>query len=193
MLDRIRQRLPDYQCRDLPLALPEAAVLMPLLNLPDPRVVLTVRARTMPTHAGEVAFPGGKRDPGDRDLLMTALRESQEEVGLIPKQVEVLGPLSPVASRYGMKVTPYVGVVNPAAQLVAEPGEIDTIFQVPLSFFLDQTPELSSPVEVFGKRVRLPSYYYQDKHIWGLTAFMILDLLNHVYDVGVNCEVTDGD
>ncbi|MDX1802779.1 MAG: CoA pyrophosphatase [Alcanivorax sp.] len=191
MLDQLRQRLPDYPLKELPLALPEAAVLIPLLDLPEPEVVLTLRSSSMPTHAGEVAFPGGKRDPGDNDLLATALRESEEEVGLPAEQVEVLGQLSPLASRYGMKVTPFVGIVDPAVRLVAEPGEIDTIFQVPLRFFLEQQPELSSPIDFFGRRFRIPSYYYGDKRVWGLTAFMILDLINHVYDAGIRFDVTD--
>ena len=191
VLDQLRQRLPDYKRTELPLALPEAAVLMPLIDDPEPRLILTVRSSTMPTHAGEVAFPGGKRDPGDKSLLMTALRESQEEVGLDPGYVDVLGQLSPLASRYGMKVTPFVGIVRPEAPLVAEPGEIETIFQVPLQFFLDEVPELSSPIDFFGRRFRIPSYYYEDKRIWGLTAFMILDLINHVYDANIEFEVTD--
>ena len=149
---------------------------MPLVDAPDPRVILTVRSSSMPTHAGEVAFPGGKRDPGDKNLLMTALRESHEEVGL--------------ESRYGMKVTPFVGIVHPEAPLQAEPGEIEQIFQVPLRFFLEETPELSSPIDFFGRRFRIPSYYYEDKRIWGLTAFMILELINHVYDAGIQFDVT---
>ncbi len=121
---------------------------------------------------------------------MTALRESHEEVGLESSYVDVLGQLSPVASRYGMKVTPFVGIVHPDAPLQAEPGEIEQIFQVPLRFFLEETPELSSPIDFFGRRFRIPSYYYEDKRIWGLTAFMILELINHVYDAGIQFDVT---
>ena len=191
-LDRLRQRLPDYPVNDLFLDdLPEAAVLMPFVDGPDPELILTVRSRSMPTHAGEVAFPGGKRDPGDRDLRMTALRESREEVGLPYDQVEVLAQLSPLASRFGMKVTPFVGLVAPGVELVPEPGEIASIFQVPLSFFLDAPPELSEPVEVYGRRLRMPNYYFEDKRIWGLTALMILDLLNHVYDTDVRFDLTE--
>ncbi|WP_290524598.1 CoA pyrophosphatase [Alcanivorax sp.] len=190
VLDLLRQRLPGYQRTELPLALPEAAVLMPLVDTPEPRVILTVRSSSMPTHAGEVAFPGGKRDPEDKSLLMTALRETEEEVGLSREYVDVLGQLSPIASRYGMKVTPFVGIVHPDAQLQAEPGEIETIFQVPLTFFLEERPELSSPIDFFGRRFRIPSYYYEDKRIWGLTAFMILDLINHVYDAGIEFDVS---
>ncbi|WP_416391934.1 CoA pyrophosphatase [Alloalcanivorax xenomutans] len=98
-LERLRRRLPDYRLIELPLDLPEAAVLMPFVDKPEPELILTVRSRSMPTHAGEVAFPGGKRDPSDRNLMMTALRESQEEVGLAREAVEVLGNLSPIPSR----------------------------------------------------------------------------------------------
>ena len=102
MLEKLRQRMSAYPFNDLPVELPEAAVLMPFVDQPDPELILTVRAQGMPTHAGEVAFPGGKRDPGDRDLLHTALRESHEEVGLAQREVEVIGQLSPLASRFGM-------------------------------------------------------------------------------------------
>ncbi|MGB1219977.1 MAG: CoA pyrophosphatase [Alcanivoracaceae bacterium] len=188
VIDQLRQRLDSYSLRAFPVELPEAAVLMPFTDEADPQLILTVRSATMPTHAGEVAFPGGKRDPGDANLLGTALRESQEEVGLDPDVVEVLAELSPLASRFGMKVTPFVGLVAPEVPLVAEPGEIDEIFRVPLSFFLDTRPELSSPIDFYGKRFRIPSYYFEDKRIWGLTAFMILDLINHAFDAGIPFE-----
>ncbi|WOA32783.1 CoA pyrophosphatase [Alloalcanivorax xenomutans] len=190
-LERLRRRLPDYRLVELPLDLPEAAVLMPFVDKPEPELILTVRSRSMPTHAGEVAFPGGKRDPSDRNLMMTALRESQEEVGLAREAVEVLGNLSPIPSRFGMKVTPFVGVVHADVELTPEPGEIDSIFNVPLRFFLEQEPDLTAPVEVYGRRLRMPNYYFEDKRIWGLTAFMILDLINHVYDTDIRFDVSD--
>lgn len=189
LIRTIRERMQDYQARELPLQLPEAAVLMPFVDGPEPELILTVRSADMSTHAGEVAFPGGKRDPGDDNLLATALRESQEEVGLSPDSVEVLGQLSPLASRYGMKVTPFVGLVQPGLDLVAEPGEIESIFTVPLDFFLSEQPHLSDPVEIFNRRLCIPSYYYEGNRIWGLTAFMILDLLNGVFDADVRFEV----
>src|SRR5690606_37111386 len=107
MIENLRQRLPTYVRRDLPMKMPEAAVLMPFTREPDPQLILTVRSVLMPTHAGEVAFPGGKGDAGDSNLLATALRESQEEVGLSPQEVEVLAELTPMASRFGMKVTAF--------------------------------------------------------------------------------------
>ena len=193
MITTIREKMERYRPRPLPLDLPEAAVLMPFTENRDPELILTVRAAAMPTHAGEVAFPGGKRDPRDRDLLETALRESEEEVALSAHLVDVLGQLSPIPSRYGMKVTPFVGVVHPHVRLEAEPGEIRSIFRVPWSFFLETEPELSSPLDFHGRQFRIPSYWYEDKRIWGLTAFMIAELLNHAFDAGIEFEVNESD
>lgn len=187
-LNLLRHKLQDYRLRDFPVRLPEAAVLMPFTDRPDPELILTVRSAGMPTHAGEVAFPGGKRDPADRDLLGTALRESHEEVGLSPEEVEVVAQLSPLASRFGMKVTPFVGIVPHDVALLAEEREIDQIFRVPLDFFLDTRPDLSSPIDFYGKKFRIPTYHYDGKRIWGLTAFMILDLLNNVFDADIPFE-----
>lgn len=187
-LNLIRHKLQEYRQRDFPVHLPEAAVLMPFTNSRNPELILTVRSAGMPTHAGEVAFPGGKRDPADLNLLGTALRESHEEVGLPPSMVEVLGQLSPLASRFGMKVTPFVGIVPHDVPLLAEEREIAQIFRVPLDFFLDTRPDMSSPIDFYGKKFRIPTYHYGDKRIWGLTAFMILDLLNNVFDADIPFE-----
>lgn len=188
MIAQIRQRMETYHPRRLPLPLvPEAAVLLPITRAPEPELILTVRTKDMPTHAGEVAFPGGRHAKGE-SLLQTALRESHEEVGLTPGRVELLGQLSPLASKHMIKVTPFVGLVDADVPLVADPGEIDEIFRVPLAFFRDQTPDLSAPFDFFGKRFRLPSYYHDDKRIWGLTALMIIDLVNHVFDTNISVE-----
>lgn len=189
MIHTLRQRLRHYQPRELPLDLPEAAVLMPVTDSSTPELILTVRSAAMPTHAGEVAFPGGKHDPDDPDLLATALRESHEEVGLQAQEVDVLRQLSPLASRYGVKVTPFLGVVPHQVPLVPEPNEIRDIFRVPLDFFLEHEPELSEPVAFQGRQMCIPSYFYDDKRIWGLTAFMILDLINFAFDADVQFEV----
>lgn len=188
MIEQIRARMGSYQPRRLPLPLlPEAAVLLPITRALEPELILTVRTQNMPTHAGEVAFPGGRHEKGET-LRETALRESNEEVGLIASRVELLGQLSPLASKHMIKVTPFVGLVDADVPLIADPGEIAEIFRVPLAFFCEQTPELSAPFNFFGKHFRLPSYYYADKRIWGLTALMIIDLVNHVFDKHISVE-----
>lgn len=188
MIAQLRTRMTSFQPRKLFMPLvPEAAVLLPITRAPEPELILTVRTQSMPTHAGEVAFPGGRHEKGET-LLQTALRESHEEVGLMPGQVELLGQLSPLASKHMIKVTPFVGLVDAQVPLVGDPREIDEIFRVPLAFFRDQTPELSAPFDFFGKKFRLPSYYHDDKRIWGLTALMIIDLVNHVFDRHISVE-----
>ena len=113
MLDELLRRVQGHQPQQLILAsdFPEAAVLVPITRSDEPELVLTLRAHGLSTHSGEVAFPGGRRDDTDADLVMTALREAEEEIGLAPGLVDVLGPLSSLVSRHGIKVTPIVGLV----------------------------------------------------------------------------------
>ncbi len=120
--------LPDEQGRK------RAAVLIPIVDGPEPSVILTRRAARMDSHAGEVAWPGGKHDPEDGSLETTALRESHEEIGLLPERVTIVTELRPFISKYGLLVTPYVGLVEANVQLKANPAELDSIFQVPLSW-----------------------------------------------------------
>ncbi len=111
MLDELLRRVVRHtpETLDSDRQFPEAAVLVPITRSEQPEVILTLRASGLSTHGGEVAFPGGRRDPGDPDLIFTALREAEEEIGLPPGLVEVIGPLSPLISKHGIKVTPYVG------------------------------------------------------------------------------------
>lgn len=188
MLDELRRRVRTHQPLPLPRtqAFPEAAVLMPVTCAREPGLILTQRAMRLSTHGGEVAFPGGRRDPGDTSLAFTALRESEEEVGLAPSLVEVIGPLSPQVSRYGIKVTPYVGLVPEAVPLRANEDEIAAMFSVPLAFFRDDPREVTHRIDYLGVSHYVPSYRWEGFHIWGLTALMIVELVNLVYDAGID-------
>ena len=137
MFDELVQRVRDHRPHVLESdqAFPEAAVLVPITRTEQPELLLTLRASGLSTHGGEVAFPGGRRDPDDRDLVHTALREAEEEVGLPPGLVEVIGPLSPLVSRYGIHVTPIVGIVPDFVEYQPNDSEIAAVFQVPLEFF----------------------------------------------------------
>ena len=137
MLDNFIQRIQNYSPHNLilPPGAREAAVLVPITRAENPELILTLRSQNLSTHGGEVAFPGGRRDPEDADLVSTALREAQEEVGLSPGLVEMVGPLSEVVSRHAIKVTPYVGIVPDYVEYRANADEIDSVFSVPLDFF----------------------------------------------------------
>src|SRR5690554_3663446 len=113
----------------------QAAVLLPILNLPVPELVLTRRALHLSSHAGEIAFPGGRWEPVDRNLLDTALRESHEEIALPPHEVIPLGALPVCCTRAGVRVTPVVGLVPKQQAFVPQLTELDSIFSVPVRFF----------------------------------------------------------
>ena len=190
MLDELLQRVQNYRPQVLPApaGLPEAAVLVPITRSDDPQLVLTLRASHLSTHGGEVAFPGGRRDPGDHDLLRTALRESEEEIGLPPDLVEVVGPLSPLVSRFGIKVTPYVGVVPDFVEYQPNDAEIAAVFSVPLAFFREDPREVTHRIDYQGRSWYVPSYQYNDYKIWGLTAIMVVELVNLLYDADIRLD-----
>lgn len=187
MLDNVLQRIQRYSpgALALPSRGSEAAVLMPLTRSENPELILTLRAQGLSTHAGEVAFPGGLRDPEDCDLIRTALREAHEEVGLAPGLVEVVGSLSEVVSRHGIKVTPYVGFVPDYVEYRANEAEIDSVFSVPLDFFANDPREITHRIDYLGRTWYVPSYQFGGYKIWGLTAVMLVELVNLVYDTQI--------
>ena len=187
LLDEAVKRIQSYQPKPIIAAqnFPEAAVLMPITRSQTPELVLTLRAHGLSTHGGEVAFPGGRRDPTDSDLIFTASREEQEEVGLEPKRVQVGGSLSPLVSRHGIKVTPYVGLVSSQTQYQANAGEIASIFTVPLEFFASDPRHTTHRIDYLGRSWFVPSYTYADYKIWGLTAVMVVELVNIVFDLNI--------
>ena len=190
MLDQLLRRVSDYVPRDLEKEadrrFPEAAVLLPITRSEEPELVLTLRASGLSTHGGEVAFPGGRRDPEDPDLMFTALREAQEEIGLPPGLVEVIGPLSPLISKHGIKVTPYVGLIPDYVEYVPNDAEIAAVFTVPLAFFREDPREHTHRIDYAGRSWYVPSYRYNGYKIWGLSAIMIVELMNVLYDANIS-------
>ncbi|UTW08868.1 CoA pyrophosphatase [Pseudomonas benzenivorans] len=187
MLDELLHRVRGHRPRLLETEcdFPEAAVLVPITRSDEPEVILTLRASGLSTHGGEVAFPGGRRDPEDRDLIHTALREAEEEIGLPPGLVEVIGPLSSVVSRHGIHVTPYVGLVPDYVDYEANDGEIASVFSVPLAFFRDDPRDVTHRIDYLGQSWYVPSYQYGEYKIWGLTAIMLVELVNLLYDTEI--------
>ncbi|MGO1462673.1 MAG: NUDIX hydrolase [Marinobacter sp.] len=187
MRDLLIQRLTGYSPRRLDLSYPEAGILVPVTDDPgNPEMIFTLRSEKMSTHRGQVAYPGGKRDPGDLSLAATALRETHEEIGLPPDQVEIISPLSQVTSLHGILVSPYVGVVPEGHPLQANPGEIDSIFRVPLSFFLEDQRERTDSIPFQNQTIHVPCYRWGRYQIWGLSAVVLVDFLNAVYDANIN-------
>ncbi|MFB0996257.1 MAG: CoA pyrophosphatase [Porticoccaceae bacterium] len=156
----------------------------------DPQVVLTQRAFHLKSHAGEVAFPGGMWDPGDEDLLQTALREANEEIGLNPNLVKPIATL-PSASpkRREVSVTPFVALGANDLGLTEDASETAAIFNAPLKIFMDLNQysyfELNVDAENGGGVIRLPYITYNKYKIWGFTLKVITDLLNSTLDAGI--------
>lgn len=149
-------------------------------------VLLTKRADHLSSHGGEIAFPGGKWEQADADLRVTALRESHEEVGLAPELVEIVGELPIAMTRYQTSVMPYVGRVANDVKLLANKAELDSYFWVPIDFFGDGSCLRVDVFDHFGKEVRVPAYLFGEHVIWGVTARILVDLLDKVYGIELN-------
>lgn len=158
-----------------------AAVLVAITNLDDnPEIIYTRRADHMTTHSGQVSFPGGRWEIGDADLSITALRETEEEIGLPRSAVELKGTLKQRYSRFGLDVLPYVGVLHEPVELVPNPHEIASIFNVPLSYFTENQPDRIDLLHRDDVRIVAPGWNYEDYDIWGLTAIFTQDLLHRL-------------
>ena len=158
----------------------QAAVLLALRDGGEPRLVLTVRTDDLPSHAGQVALPGGRRDPGDADALATALRESEEEIGLDPLLVTPLGYLDNFETISGYCITPVVARIAEHAALKAAPGEVAEVFEVPLAFFLDPANLHRYTMEFRGHRREMVEFVHGGHRIWGATAAILLNLLKRM-------------
>lgn len=154
-----------------------SAVLVAITDRAEPGVILTKRSAALRKHAGQVAFPGGRMDPGDADVVATALREAEEEIALPPAAVDILGTTDPYRTATGFAIVPVVGVIPPDLPLVPCPGEVDAIFEVPLSYLLDPDRRTRHRVQVDGQGERhYHEILWQDWRIWGVTAAMIVNL-----------------
>ena len=153
-----------------------AAVLIPVISHPELTVLFTQRTPHLKSHAGQVSFPGGRAEPGDASLEFTALRETEEEIGLRPAGVEVLARLPDYRTRTGFRVTPVIGLVTPPLELAPDPREVESVFEVPLAFLLDPRNRQRRTREFQGLTVGYYVFEYQDRVIWGATAGMLVNL-----------------
>ena len=153
-----------------------AAVLLPLVEAPEPWIVFTKRTDDLPRHPGEISFPGGMRHEEDADLLATALRETDEELGLSPDLVEVLGRLEPLETfTSGMSIYPFVGALEADPVFTANPGEIAEVLEFPLARLLEVERPMSWEK---GGQTWWGHVYELDGHtIWGATGRILHEFL----------------
>ena len=155
----------------------EAAVLVPIIQRSAGlSVMLTVRSSEMPSHAGQISFPGGKTHPDDRDSTATALREAHEEVNIPPAAVDVIGALGVHKGGLGFSVTPIVGLVDPQTDFQPCPREVAEIFEIPLNFVADLSNHITEQREHKGVQYNMFAAPYDRFHIWGLTAGILRTL-----------------
>ena len=152
-----------------------AAVMVAVTDRPEPGVILTVRREHMRTHAGQVAFPGGRIDPGE-DAIAAALREAWEEIGLDQSTAEVVAEVDPYRTITGFLVTPVLAVVPPDQQLSPHEHEVADWFEAPLHFVLDPANQQLKSALFQGRERHYYEIVWNDRRIWGATAAMIINL-----------------
>jgi len=152
-----------------------AAVLVPIVDRAEPGLLLTLRTAALRTHAGQVAFPGGRVDPGE-DAVAAALREANEEIGLDPAAVDVIGTLDTYRTITNFVVTPVIALIAPDLPLTPHDGEVADIFEVPLAFVTDPVNRVLRHIDLQGRPRAYYEIQWRDRRIWGATAAMIANL-----------------
>jgi len=189
-IDKLVERVRAYTPKEIETEFPEAGILVLVTrNSQSPSIILTRRAQHMNTHKGQVAFPGGKFDEEDVTLEQTALRECHEEIGVASNHIEIIGQLSQVISLHGIRVTPFVGLVDESVSFTPNLDELDSIFKVPTLFFNDAVPKRRDKMTFRDMALSVPSYDYQYEgetyEIWGLSAIVLVELMNIAFDAEI--------
>ena len=183
MLSEIRSRLATYEPKTFePNGAPRAAVIVPLyIHREELHVVFTKRAELMQHHRGEISFPGGAMDPGDVDLVATALREADEEIGIESTHIEVIGQLDDIVTISRFHVSVYVGELD--VQFSPYPWrpqetEVAAVLEVPLPHLLDETNLVEVPRQRDGETVIMEGFKFEEHVIWGATGRMLRNFLD---------------
>jgi 8-oxo-dGTP pyrophosphatase MutT (NUDIX family) len=190
LADRLRAQLKEGHARDTVLFPAEvrdpritgdilmspAAVLVAITDRPEPGLILTQRSAALRKHPGQIAFPGGRVDQSDAGEIAAALREAEEEIALPRDAVDVIG----ISDRYhtftGFDIVPVLGVVPPDLPLIAQPEEVDSWFELPLSFALDPRNRMQRSTDFQGVERLYYEIMWQDRRIWGVTAAILANL-----------------
>jgi 8-oxo-dGTP pyrophosphatase MutT (NUDIX family) len=158
-----------------------AAVLIPVVARAEPTVLLTQRTPNLSSHAGQIAFPGGKVDPADTSPLVTALREAEEEIGLLRRQVTPLGYLDLFVTGTGYRIVPVVATVAPEIALTLNAQEVADAFEVPLAFLMTPANHLRHSRLIEGRERHYHAMPWGERYIWGATAAMLKSLYGRLY------------
>lgn len=159
-----------------------AAVLVPVVMGPEPAILLTKRTAHLSKHAGQVSFPGGRTDPGETPE-QTALREAEEEIGLSPRYVEVLGRMADYATGTGYRITPVVGLLPAGLTWLLSPNEVETVFEMPLATLLDPTVPQRRQREDEGNLREFWVWPHPEHYIWGATAAILVHLAQRLREL----------
>ena len=170
---------PEFRRPAGEIRLTPAAVLMPIIAKPVPTVLFTQRTANLTRHAGQVSFPGGRIEPGDRDAEAAALRETGEEIGVAPAVLSPLGWLDPLATVTGFLVQPLVAAIAPDYRPRPDPREVDEVFEVPLEFLVAEANLRRVPLQWQGSERMVLEFADRGQprlRIWGATASILLNL-----------------
>jgi 8-oxo-dGTP pyrophosphatase MutT (NUDIX family) len=177
--DQGTDRMLEILAREQPIR--PAAVLIPVIDRPQPTVLLTQRSAHLSDHAGQISFPGGKIDATDASPLDTALREAEEEIGLAREFVDPIGYLDLYGTSFGFRILPTVARVRPGFKLRVSPSEVDDAFEVPLAFLMNPANHQLHSKQFRGTERFYYAMPYGEHYIWGATAGMLRVLYERIF------------
>jgi 8-oxo-dGTP pyrophosphatase MutT (NUDIX family) len=177
--DQGTDRMLEIIAREQPIR--PAAVLIPVVDHPQPTVLLTQRSTHLNDHAGQISFPGGKIDPTDASPLDAALREANEEIGLDREFIDPIGYLDLYGTSFGFRILPTLARVRPGFTLRVSKAEVDDVFEVPLAFLMDPANHQLHSKEFRGIERSYYAMPYEERYIWGATAGILRVLYERIY------------